>query len=116
MLPNDSFLLDVRALMLMDGIVLLASTRERIIEKFGVLVKFCEKYGMIVNELKTQMMVINDVEADREDLVMSGVVVKHTASYIYHGSPFTENGKLKNVIQLHVKSRQKDLSKFKIFC
>ena len=115
-LPNDSFLLDVHALMLMDDTVLLASTRERIIEKFEVLMKFCEKYGMVVNELKTQMMVINGVAADRQDFVVSGVVVKHTTSYIYLGSPFTENGKLKDVIQLHVKSRLKDLNKFKIFC
>ena len=115
-LPNDSFLLDVHALMLMDDTVLLASTRKRIIEKFEVLMKFCEKHGMVVNELKTQMMVINGVAADRQDFVVSGVVVKHTTSYIYLGSPSTENGKLKDVIQLHVKSRLKDLNKFKIFC
>ena len=47
---------------------------------------------------------------------MSGVVVKNTSSYIYLGSPFTENGKMNDVIKLHVKSRMKDLNKFKIFC
>ena len=47
---------------------------------------------------------------------MGGVVVKHTTSYIYLGSPFTENGKMNNVIKLHVKSRMKDLNKFKILC
>ena len=42
--------------------------------------------------------------------------MKHTTSYIYLGSPFTENGKVKDVIKLHVKSRLKDQNKFKIFC
>ena len=59
----------------------------------------------MVNELKIQMMVINGVSADRYDFAVSGVVVKHTTSYIYLGSPFTENGKVKDVIKLHVKSR-----------
>ena len=116
LLGNDSFLLDVHALMLMDDTVLLASTREKIIEKFTILMSFCEKYGMVVNELKTQMMVINGVAADRYDFTVSGVVVKNTSTYIYLGSPFTENGKMNDVIKLHVKSRMKDLNKFKIFC
>ena len=116
LLGNDSFLLDVHALMLMDDTVLLASTREKIIEKFTILMRFCEKYGMVVNELKTQMMVINGVAADRCDFTVSGVVVKNTSSYIYLGSPFTENGKMNDVIKLHVKSRMKDLNKFKVFC
>ena len=30
--------------------------------------------------------------------------------------PFTENAKMKDVIRLHVKSRSKDLNKFRIFC
>ena len=113
-LPNDSFLLDVHALMLMDDTVLLASTRERIIEKLEVFMKFCEKYGLVVNELKTQMMVINGVAADCQDFVVSGVVVKHTTFYIYLGSRFTENAKLKDAIQLRVKARQKDLNKFNL--
>ena len=71
---------------------------------------------MVVNELKTQMMVINGTSVDRYDFTVSGVVVKDTKSYIYLGSPFTENGKLSDVIKLHVKSRSKDLNKFKIFC
>ena len=71
---------------------------------------------MVVNEPKTQMMVINGTAADRYDFRVGNVVVKHTVSYIYLGSPFTENGKLIDVISLHVKSRVKDLNKFKIFC
>ena len=115
-LGNDSFLVDVHALMLMDDTVLLASTRDKIIEKFTVLMNFCVKYGMVVNELKTQMMVVNGSAADRYDFTVGNVVVKNTKSYIYLGSPFTENGKLNDVIKMHAKSKVKDLNKFKIFC
>ena len=53
---NDSFLLDVHALMLMDDTVLLASTRKKMIEKFTSLMDFCKKYGMQINELKTNLI------------------------------------------------------------
>ena len=91
-LGNNSFLLDVHALMLMDDTVLLASTRKKMIEKFTTLMNFCKKYGMKINELKTNLMVINGVDADRLDFTVSGVTVKHAPSYIYLGSPFTEDG------------------------
>ena len=96
--------------------MLLASSREKIIEKFTVLMKFCEKYGMVVNEVKTNLMVINGTKVDRYEFTVSGVVVKHATSYVYLGSPFTENGSINSVISMHVKSRWKDLNKFRIFC
>ena len=102
--------------MLMDDTVILASTREKMIEKFTVLMNFCRDYGMFINELKTQMMVLNGTKEDRHEFTVCSITVKHTTSYIYLGSPFTENGKMKDVIKLHVKSRGKDLNKFRIFC
>ena len=115
-LGDDSFLLDVHALMLMDDTVLLASTRKKIIEKFKILMDFCEKYGMQINELKTNLMVVNGSALDRKEFVVSGVTVKHASKYIYLGSPFTEDANINSVIKLHVKSRMADLNKFKIFC
>ena len=115
-LGNDSFLNDIHALMLMDDTVLLATNRTRMIEKFTVLMQFCKKYGMVINELKTQMMVVNGKKEDRIEFTVEGITVKHTTSYVYLGSPFMENGKMKDVIEKHVKSRTKDLNKFRIFC
>ena len=115
-LGNDSYLNDIHALMLMDDTVLLATTREKMIEKFTVLMDFCKKYGMFINEIKTQMMVINGTKEDRHPFTVYDITVKHTTSYVYLGSPFTENGKMKDVIKLHVKSRTKDLNKLRIFC
>ena len=116
LLGNDSFLLDVHALMLMDDTVLLASSSSNMIHKFEILMDFCKKYGMKVNELKTNFMVINGVDADRREFTVEGVTVKHTLSYIYLGSPFTEDANLSSVIKLHVKTRMADLNKFMIFC
>jgi hypothetical protein len=113
---NDSYLADVHALMLMDDTVLLGSSRKKVIEKFTILMNFCLRYGMVVNDLKTNIMVINGTKKDRESFVVQNVVVKHTTSYIYLGSPFTENGNIRTVIKLHVKTRSKDLNKFRIFC
>jgi hypothetical protein len=48
--------------------------------------------------------------------VCKTVTVKHTPSYIYLGSPFTEDCKMKSVLDLHLKTRTADLNKFKIFC
>ena len=84
-LGNDSFLLDVHALMLMDDTVLLASTRKKMIDKFAILMEFCAKYGMEVNEVKMNFMVINGLGTDRREFTISGVTVKHADSYIYLG-------------------------------
>ena len=115
-LGDDSYLEDVHALMLMDDTVLLASSREKIVEKFIVLMQFCEEYGMVVNEIKTKMMVINGVREDRLNFSYGDIIVKHATSYVYLGSPFTENGNIKNILELHTKTRMSDLNKFKIFC
>ena len=71
---------------------------------------------MKVNELKTKLFVINGNECDREEFTCNDVTVKHASTYIYLGSPFTENGSMRCVIEQHLKSRISDLNKFKIFC
>ena len=113
---DDSYLGDIHALMLMDDTVLFGTSREKIVEKFEVLMKFCNEYGMIVNEIKTKLMVINGTDLDREDFTVGNVIVKHTTSYIYLGSPFTEDGRMDSVLELHINSRTCDSNKFKIFC
>ena len=95
---------------------MLGTSREKIIEKFGVLITFCEEYGMVVNEIKTKLMVINGCEDDRNEFTINNVIVKHAVSYIYLGSPFTEDGRMDSVMELHIDSRIADLNKLKIFC
>jgi hypothetical protein len=116
LVENDSFLKDLHLMVLMDDTVLLGTTRSMIIKKFSILMEFCEKYGMAVNEVKTNILVINGTMKDREEFVCNTVTVRHAESYIYLGSPFTEDGLIRNVIAMHLKSRNSDLNKFKIFC
>ena len=116
LIGDDSYLKDLHALMLMDDTVLLGSSREMIENKFETMMRFCKDYGMVINEVKTKLMVINGSNEDREKITIQNVVVKHTTTYIYLGSPFTEDGRIDNVLSLHVKSRMSDLNKFKIFC
>ena len=80
--------------MMMDDTVLLGTSREMIIKKFVILTEFCEKYGMVVNELKTKLLVINGSKEDMETIIVKNVKVKHATSYIYLGSPVTEDGKI----------------------
>ena len=115
-LGNDSFLADLHLMVLMDDTVLLGTTREMIKRKFEILMEFCDKYGMKVNEIKTKLLVINGEERDRKEFTCKNVTVRHASMYIYLGSPFTENGSICSVIELHLKSRVADMNKFKIFC
>ena len=69
-----------------------------------------------MNELKTKFMVINGTKKDREEFSCKNVIVKHAPSYIYLGTPFTEDCKIRSVLELHLKTRVADLNKFKIFC
>ena len=43
---------------LMDDTVILATSRNKCIEKAKILVQFCNNSGMIINENKTKFMVI----------------------------------------------------------
>ena len=114
-LGDDSFLRDLHLMVLMDDTVLVASSKEMVIKKFEVLMKFCNQYGMEVNELKTNLMVINGNRTDRQAFTSMGLTVKPAKVYIYLGSPFTEDGKMNTVITTHLKTRMADLNKFRIF-
>ena len=54
----------------MDDTVLLASDREKCLEKVDILLDFCNDSGMVINEGKTKFMVINGTDMDRHDLIV----------------------------------------------
>ena len=56
--------------MLMDDTVILATSRNKCIEKAKILVKICNNSGMIINENKTKFMVINGNTEDKKDLTI----------------------------------------------
>ena len=93
----DGFLQWLHLLMLMDDTVLLATSRERLIEKLKLLVWWCDKSGMVINEDKTQFMAfVTTVPGERKPIVLKlhhGVVwVRHCSEYKYLGAIFTPDG------------------------
>lgn len=101
--------------MMMDDTALFATTRERCVDKFKLLVNYCDEYGMSVNQIKTKLLVINGVVADKVDVVVGSITIKNCKSYIYLGSPITEEGTVKSVIGAHCAERKGNLQKFHNF-
>ena len=116
----DGFLQWLHLLMLMDDTVLLATSRERLIEKLKLLVWWCDKSGMVINEDKTQFMAfVTTVPGERKPIVLKlhhGVVwVRHCSEYKYLGAIFTSDGKLSSSLDKHCVAKQKDINKLVIF-
>ncbi len=87
----------------MDDTVIMATSREGLIEKLKYLNIYCEEYGMVINETKTKLMVINGDEIDRLPIPVGDVMVHHTKSYVYLGAVVTEDGSTASSITEHAK-------------
>ena len=116
----DGFLQWLHLLMLMDDTVLIATSRERLIEKLNLLAWWCNKSGMVINEDKTQFMAfVTTVQGERDPIVLKlhhGVVrVHHCDEYKYLGAIFTSDGKVTTSLDKHCTTKQKDINKLVIF-
>ena len=90
-MPKDrcapgGFLKWLHVLMLMDDTVILATSRERLIEKLYILDAFCESHGMIINESKTKFMLIHGGVRDRMPIKISSRMIEQWDQYVYLGS------------------------------
>ena len=113
--PADGFLGWLHLLMLMDDTIILATSRERLIQKLRFLDIYCESHGMLVNMDKTKLMVINGDEEDRQPIPFQNILITHCFKYVYLGSIFTSDGNLSSMLLEHVKAKRKHLNKFIIF-
>ena len=112
----DGYLGGLHCLLLMDDTILLATSRERCIEKLGILCEFCSRSGMVINApSKTKFMVINGNVKDREPLVYGNIVVQNCDSYIYLGAVFTQDGSTETSLSEHLLSKQPHVLKFNAF-
>jgi hypothetical protein len=109
---NDGFLGSIHILMLMDDTVLLSTTKECLVRKFQTCQQFCQEFGMTINELKTKFMVINHDENDQEVIVSGSITVKYCSSYMYLGTPITDDGSYNTIIQIHTREKIKHMLKF----
>ena len=76
--------------MFMADTVILATSRERCMEKVNILLEFCASSKMTINESKTKFRALNCPEVDKQPLLGeddTGVtVIEHCTSYTYLGS------------------------------
>ena len=56
--------------MLMDDTVILATSRERLIQKLSLLQECCQNAGMVINEKKTEFMAINGTEEEKDPIFL----------------------------------------------
>ena len=101
--------------MLMDNTIILAISRERLIEKLYILDEFYESHDMIMNESKAKFMVIHGDVHDRMLLKISSKMIAHCDQYVYLGCIFTSDGSIKSSLCTQVADRQKHYNKLILF-
>ncbi|ELU10587.1 hypothetical protein CAPTEDRAFT_194054 [Capitella teleta] len=111
----DGFLGWLHSLMLMDDTIILATSRQRAIEKIGVLREFSRTSGMIINKSKTQFMVINGEEDDRNPIIHDDLNITNCDMYTYFGARFTQDGRLTSSVKAQVAAKMCHVVKFEAF-
>ena len=116
---EDGFLRWLHLLMLMDDTIVLATSRDQCIRKLQAVVEFCEKSGMVLNQSKTKFMVINSSDEDRLPLNVAyagqAYDITWCDSYVYLGSIFTSDGKIRSSLKAHAQDKHKHFIKFVSF-
>ena len=70
----------LHCLMLMDDMIIFATSREKVVEKLNILNEYCINNGMKVNESKTKFMAINGSPMDKVSFMMGCHCVRHCNS------------------------------------
>ena len=112
---NDGFLGWLHLLMLMDDTVILATTRERFIEKMAIVYEFCDNNRMGVNNGKTKFMVLNGDEEDKAPVAIVDNVISYSKMYMYLGSIFVDDCNMNSDVENHARDKSKQLDKLSIF-
>lgn len=112
----DGFLGALHALLLMDDTIILATSREMCIRKLRVVINYCNEYGMQLNERKTKFFVINNNQHDKIPLNVEGYEIYYCKKYLYLGAWFTDQGSMRQVMQLHEAAGESVVNKFAVFC
>ena len=112
---DDGFLGWLHCMMLMDDTAILATTKERAMEKIGILKDFCAASGMKLNVEKTKFMVIGGSKEDREPLQVGTTTITNCEQYTYLGSIFTQDGTIKTSLKAQCKFKLPHVLKFEAF-
>ena len=112
----DGFLGSLHAFLMMDDTVIIATSREKCTQKLFCLKEYCDLYGMVINEKKTKFFVINGEMKDKESLNVNDIKVDYCHKYLYLGAWFTDDGKMKSVLEQHEIQGTSAINKFSMFC
>ena len=116
---QDGFLQWLHILMLMDDTVILATSRQKCIEKLQVVMEYCSNSGMMINQSKTKFIAVNCLPAEKSPLVIpfedKTYEIDWCDSYVYLGSIFTHDGKISSAIKAHAEEKHKHFMKFVTF-
>ena len=112
----DGFLGNMHTLLMMDDTVIMSTSREKMVEKLEVLVEYCHSYGMVINEKKTKFFVVNGNDNDRQPIHVRNITIEYTRKYLYLGGWFTDNAKIRSVLEEHEVESTRTINKFAIFC
>ena len=111
----DGFLNNLHMLLMMDDTALVATTRDRCVNKFRLMLSFCDEYGMIVNQGKTKFMVVNGDDLDKGEIMIGDIRVEYSDTYWYLGSPVCDDGNMTTIATVHSKDKIKHVFKFFTF-
>ena len=107
---NDGYLKWLHCLMLMDDTVILATSRDKCLNKLKVLLDYCIDYGIVINEKKTKFMAINtDDKTSMNAFFTDGKVkytIDHCDSYVYLGCIFTCDVSINTALKQHFKTKR----------
>ena len=113
---EDGYLGTLHAFLLMDDTIIVATSRQKCIEKINVVLRYCEEYGMVLNSEKTKFMVIRSNNTDRSPLVINDFSIGYTHKYKYLGAWFSDDNKTDTVMKLHESQCNAAVNKFAVFC
>ena len=104
-------------LMHADDILMLATTRLKVIDKVKCLINYCKDNFIKLQLTKCAMMCVNskDEEEDNEPIIVAGVTLKCSPSEVYLGSVITCSNKLIHDVEADIKNRQLNIVKFYAF-
>ena len=101
---------------MMDDTALGATTRDRCVNKFRMMLSFCDEYGMIVNQGKTKSMVVNGDDSDKSEIMIEEYIrVEYSDTYWYIGSPVCDDGNMATIVTVHSKDKIKHVYTFFTF-
>jgi hypothetical protein len=108
----DGWLESLHCLLLMDDTVILATSREKMIEKLTVLKRSVDEIGMRIHPTKSQFICVNC--EDSEPFTLGDASISHTNSYTYLGTPIS-NGSIKQQVNVHLSGKVSHTFKFMSF-